>query len=121
MSEGTGDCKRDSALKKLKECKKDDWDSQEEAVEVLEECVKEGDVEAMWVLGLCCENRLGVEQDDKRAMELYQEAAGKGCATAEFLLRHKELHCMEDHEKATLSDMSLLTISASIRNDVCLR
>ena len=109
MSEMTGECKRDSAVRKLIECSEDDWETQEDAVAVLEECVKDGDVEAMWVLGMCCENGLGFDdKNEKRAMELYQEAAGKGCATAEFLLRHKELHCAEDPQKVTLTEMSAL-------------
>ena len=42
------------------------------AVALLEEKVKDGDAEAMWMLGVCCEFGMGMEQDVERAEQLYE-------------------------------------------------
>ena len=55
------------------------------AVALLEERAKEGDCEAKWVLGLCCEYGMGTEQDIERAEELYRESCEGGNAVGEFL------------------------------------
>ena len=47
----------------------------EAAVALLEEKVKDGDAEAMWMLGVCCEFGMGTEQDVERAEQLYQRGA----------------------------------------------
>ena len=47
------------------------------AVELLEERVKEGDVEAMWMLGLCKEYGRGTEQDCEGATELYEKSCSR--------------------------------------------
>ena len=57
----------------------------EAAVALLEEKVKDGDAEAMWMLGVCCEFGMGTEQDVKRAVQLYKRGAAQGNATAELL------------------------------------
>ena len=44
------------------------------AVALLEERVKEGEPEAMWMLGLCSEFGIGIEQDFKRAKLLYSQS-----------------------------------------------
>ena len=56
------------------------------AVAVLEERVKDGDAEAMWMLGVCCEFGMGTEQDVERAEQLYQRGAEQGNATAKLLI-----------------------------------
>ena len=43
----------------------------EGAVVLLEECVNNGNIDAAWMLGLCCEYGIGTEQDIERAMSLY--------------------------------------------------
>ena len=55
------------------------------AVALLEERVKDKDVEAMWMLGLCYEYGMGVEQDLKRAEELYKELRDGESVIGEFL------------------------------------
>ena len=55
------------------------------AVALLEEKVKDGDVKAMWMLGVCCEFGMGTEQDVDRAEQLYKRAAEQGNATAKLL------------------------------------
>ena len=55
------------------------------AVAVLEERVKDGDAEAMWMLGVCCEFGMGTAQDAERAEQLYERAADKGNETAKLL------------------------------------
>ena len=55
------------------------------AVELLEEKVKDGKAEAMWMLGVCCEFGMGTEQDVKRAEQLYKRGAEQGNATAKLL------------------------------------
>ena len=54
------------------------------AVALLEEKVKDGDAEAMWMLGVCCEFGMGTEQDVERAEQLYQRGARRN-ATAKLL------------------------------------
>jgi len=43
------------------------------AVALLEERVKDGDIDAKWMLGLCCEYGMGIKQDITRALELYRQ------------------------------------------------
>ena len=57
----------------------------EAAVAVLEAKVKDGDAEAMWMLGVCCEFGMGTEQDVERAEQLYQRGAEQGNTTAKLL------------------------------------
>ena len=47
---------------------------EEEAVSLLEERVKDKDSEAMWMLGLCYEYGIGIEQDIKCAEYLYYQS-----------------------------------------------
>ena len=54
------------------------------AVALLEEKVKDGDAEAMWMLGVCCEFGMGTEQDVKRAEKLYKRGVKRN-ATAKLL------------------------------------
>ena len=55
------------------------------AVALLEEKVKDGNTEAMWMLGVCCEFGMGTEQDVDRAKQLYKRGAVQRNATAELL------------------------------------
>ena len=48
------------------------------AVKIIEERVKEGDGEAMWMLGLCKEYGRGTEQDIEGAEKLYEQCAEAG-------------------------------------------
>ena len=45
------------------------------AVALLETKVKNGDAEAMWMLGVCCEFGMGTKQDVERAEQLYKRGA----------------------------------------------
>ena len=58
---------------------------EEGAVALLEERVKDKDVEAMWMLGLCYEYGMGVEQDLERAEELYKESSDGESEIGKFL------------------------------------
>ena len=80
------------------------------AVALLEAKVKNGDAEAMWILGVCCEFGTGIEQDAERAKQLYKHGAAQENATAMLLtdkLKNKngrgctqmDLSC--EHEKTT--------------------
>ena len=60
------------------------------AVALLEERVKEGDYEAKWMLGLCCEYGIGTEQDIERAEKLYGESCEGGNVVGEFLKKNDE-------------------------------
>ena len=60
------------------------------AVALLEERVKEGDCEAMWMLGICCEYGIGTEQDIQRAEKLYRESSGGGNVVGEFLMKNSK-------------------------------
>ena len=57
------------------------------AVALLEEKVKDGDAEAMWMLGVCCEFGMGTEQNADRAEQLYLRGVVQGNATAELLAK----------------------------------
>ena len=57
----------------------------EGAVALLKERVKDKDVEAMWMLGMCCEYGMGCEQDLERAEELYKESRAGGSVIGDFL------------------------------------
>ena len=57
----------------------------ESAVELLEQSVKEGDVEAMWMLGLCCEYGIGIKQNVERAELLYRQSSEARNVTGTFL------------------------------------
>ena len=58
----------------------------EGAVALLEERVKEGDYEAKWILGMCCEYGMGMEQDTERAVNLYRECYEGRNIVGEFLM-----------------------------------
>ena len=58
------------------------------AVALLEERVKEGDGDAMWMLGVCCEFGIGIEQDIDRAEELYKESHERGNEIGKFFESH---------------------------------
>ena len=58
---------------------------EEGAVALLEERVKDKDVEAIWMLGLCYEYGMGCEQDIERAETLYGESRRGGSVLGEFL------------------------------------
>ena len=58
----------------------------EAAVALLEERAKDGDAEAMWMLGVCCEFGMGTEQDVARAVRLYKGAARKRSTAARVTL-----------------------------------
>ena len=57
----------------------------EAAVALLEAKVKDGDAEAMWMLGVCCEFGMGTSQDVPRAEQLYKRGRAQGNATANLL------------------------------------
>ena len=58
---------------------------QDGAVALLEERVKDRDAEAMWMLGVCCEYGIGMEQDLKRADLLYSRSRRASSITGKFL------------------------------------
>ncbi len=58
---------------------------EDEAVSLLEERAKDGDNEAKWMLGLCYEYGMGIEQDIERAELLYQESKEGGNVVGKFL------------------------------------
>ena len=61
---------------------------EEGAVVLLEERAKDGDNEAKWMLGLCCEYGMGIEQDTERAELLYQQSKEGGSVVGKFLLEN---------------------------------
>ena len=73
------------AWEKLSGSRSAEYDA-DEAVALLEECVKDGDGEAMWMLGLCKEYGLGTDQEIDKAEELYKRSKEKGNKTGKFLV-----------------------------------
>jgi TPR repeat protein len=61
-----------------------DADSEEDATTL----VKEGDGDAMWMLGVCYEFERGIEQDIERAEKLYKESRERGNEIGKFFERH---------------------------------
>ena len=62
------------------------------AVALLEERVKEGDAEAMWMLGVCFEFGLGIEQDIERSSRLYGLSKDEGNEIGENLAKNVRMH-----------------------------
>ena len=60
------------------------------AVVLLEERARNGDCEAKWMLGLCCEYGMGIEQDIKRAETLYRESCEGDNVVGKFLKENGE-------------------------------
>ena len=58
------------------------------AVAFLEEGAKNGDNEAKWMLGLCCEYGMGIEQNIQRAELLYQQSKDGGNVVGKFLFEN---------------------------------
>ena len=63
----------------------------DEAVRLLEEGVKGGDGEAMWILGLCKEYGIGTEQDIEGSKKLYKQSIEAGNEIGKILAL-KSLH-----------------------------
>ena len=59
------------------------------AVALLEERVKEGDRDAMWMLGICYEFGIGIEQDIEQAEKLYQQSSDGGNEIGKFFVSLK--------------------------------
>ena len=62
------------------------------AVALLEERVKEGDAEAMWMLGVCSEFGIGIEQDIERSSRLYGLSKDEGNEIGENLAKNVTMH-----------------------------
>ena len=77
------------------------------AVALLEERVKDRDSDAMWMLGLCYEYGIGLEQDVERAETLYSQSCDKKNATGNILRNSNEergggamkIKCLQFNEK----------------------
>ena len=59
------------------------------AVALLQERVKEGDTDAMWMLGICYEFGIGIEQDIEQAEKLYQQSRYGGNEIGKFFVSHE--------------------------------
>ena len=62
----------------------------EGAVSLLEELAIEGDDEALWMLGLCCEYGIGAKQDVDRAEALYIQSCERGNVVGRLLLENSD-------------------------------
>ena len=58
------------------------------AVALLEERVKNGDDEAMWMFGVCNEYGIGTKQDMERAKDLYKQSFEKWNEIGMFFVTH---------------------------------
>ena len=84
---GDNNAKTKLAWYKLSGCGGAEID-EEGAVALLEERVKDKDVEAMWMLGLCYEYGMGTEQDLKRAERLYKQSRNGRSEIGKFLAKN---------------------------------
>ena len=62
---------------------------EDDAVVLLEERVKERDGDAMWMLGVCYEFGMGIEQDVERAEALYKQSSERGNEIGMFFVSHR--------------------------------
>ena len=62
------------------------------AVALLAERVKEGDTDAMWMLGICNEFGIGTEQDIERAVQLYEQSGYRGKNKIGKILAENTMH-----------------------------
>ena len=60
------------------------------AIAVLEEGLKYDDSDAQWMLGLCCEYGVGIDQDTERAELLYRQSFRAGNVVGRFLVYSDE-------------------------------
>ena len=60
------------------------------ATEMLQEQVKKGDADAMWLLGVCNEYGIGNEQNIERAESLYKQSDDKKNQIGHFFISHKD-------------------------------
>ena len=58
------------------------------AVALLQERVKDGDIDAMWMLGMCYEFGIEIEQDIEQAKKLYQQSSDGGNEIGKFFVSH---------------------------------
>ena len=58
------------------------------AVALLQERVKDRDTDAMWMLGICYEFGIGIEQDIEQAEKLYQQSSDGGNEIGNFFVSH---------------------------------
>ncbi len=63
---------------------------EDRAFDILNERVKDGDAEAMWMLGLCYEYGMGCEISDKEIETLYKRCREGGNAIGEFFEENGE-------------------------------
>ena len=63
---------------------------EEGTVALLGERAKDGDNEAKWMLGICCEYGMGIEEDIERAKLLYQQSSEGGNVVGKFLFENGE-------------------------------
>ena len=56
------------------------------AIVLLEQRVKEGDGDAMWMLGLCYEFGIGVEQNEEQAESLYAQSCNAENEIGDFMV-----------------------------------
>ena len=63
---------------------------EDRAFDILKERVKDKDVEAMWMLGLCCEYGRGCEASVEKAEALYKRSREGGNAIGVFLVENGE-------------------------------
>ena len=60
------------------------------AVALLKERVKDGDTDAMWMLGICYEFGIGIEQNIEQAEKLYQQSGDGGNEIGKFFVSHED-------------------------------
>ena len=87
MNEGNEKSKTKVAFYKLSGRGGAEYDA-DGAVVLLEERVKDKDIEAMWMLGLCYEYGIGTEQDIKRAGSLYIQSRDGGSIVGKLILEN---------------------------------
>ena len=59
-----------------------------EIVDILKPQTEKGDMEALWMLGICYEYGIGIEQNKKQAAALYEQSREKGSEVGTFLVSH---------------------------------
>jgi len=87
----------------------------EEAFQLLQERVEQGDGEAMWLLGLCREHGIGVKKDVQIAECLYGFSREAGAPLGYLLMKN----CKKGSDTFELKDFGLSCHCSSFRANHC--
>ena len=102
MSDSYDTKKREEAFNRLRGCIEEAACIDKQTMTMVDECVKSGDPEAMWIQGLCMEYGMGCDMDSASAEKMYEKAAGCGSPVGQFFVKHKDRYVNGDPQMIVL-------------------